>query len=261
MNAQRSARPSKPTSKQQRLVALAERVLELGAAPMQELADHLGVARMTVYRDVAELEQAGVLSLRHGVAVAGVSSFTETAHSFRSALNQSTKRALCAAVVGRVRPGSTIFLDDSSTLLPLVPMLVERAPITIITHSQAVAVEASRHPELRLFVTGGAYRPAYDSYAGATTLATLRSLSADLCIMSSTAISQGVLFHPLEENASVKQAMIERSTTAFLLADASKFGHRATHQVCTLDAFDLLVVTEGVSPEELADLTPELVTV
>ncbi|MGA4670124.1 DeoR/GlpR family DNA-binding transcription regulator [Propionibacteriaceae bacterium Y1923] len=261
MNTERVPRATRPSSKQQRLVAMAERVLERGAVPMQELADYFGVTRMTVYRDVAELEAAGVVFLRHGAAVAGSSSFTETSHAFRVALNASAKRAMCEEVRGHIRPGSTVFLDDSSTVIPLVGLLAEQAPITVLTNSQAVAAEASKHAQLRLFVAGGNYRPTYDSYAGETTLSVLRGLSADFCVMSSTVINQGILYHPVEENAVIKRVMMERSRARFLLADASKFGHRATHEVVPVDDFDLLVTTTGVSAAELAKIACPVVTV
>lgn len=260
MNADRVPRATRPTSKQQRLVALAERVLERGAVPMQELADYFGVTRMTVYRDVSELEAAGVIFLRQGTAVAGASSFTETAHSFRTALNAAAKVAMCREIRGHLRPGSTVFLDDSTTVLPLVDLLAEQAPMTILTNSQSVAAAASEHPELRLFVAGGNYRPTYASYAGETTLSVLRSLSADFCVMSSTVINEGTLYHPVEENAAIKRVMMERSRASFLLADASKFGQRATHEVCRADGFDLLVTTGGVSPGELAAVGCPVVT-
>lgn len=261
MTPERTTRAPRPANRQQRLVALAQHVLEAGAVPMQQLADVFGVSRMTVYRDVADLERAGVLHVKNGVAVAVVSSFTETTHTFRTALHQDAKRSLCQAVRGRIRPGSTVFLDDSSTVLPLVAMLAEQAPMTIITHSQALAVEAAQYPELRLFVTGGTYRPAYDSYAGETTLATLRHLSADFCVMSSTAIHDATLYHPVEENAAVKRAMVERARTSILLADATKFGHRATHKVCWVNDFDLLAITGEIPAGELAGIEIEIVTV
>lgn len=261
MNPERVPRATRPSSKQQRLVALAERVLERGAIPMQELADYFGVTRMTVYRDVSELEAAGVIFLRRGTAVAGASSFTETAHSFRVALNASAKRAMCEEIRRHIRPGSTVFLDDSSTVLPLVDLLATQAPMTILTNSQSVAAAASRHPELRLFVAGGNYRPTYASYAGETTLSVLRTLSADFCVMSSTVINEGTLYHPVEENAAIKRTMMERSRASFLLADASKFGQRATHEVCQVDDFELLVTTRGVGAAELAVITCPVVTI
>ena len=232
-------------------MALAEHVLEAGVVSVQALANHFGVTRMTIYRDVGELETSGVLFLRQGAAVAGSSSFTETTSTFRSTLNRQAKVALCQVVRGFIRPGSTVMLDDSSTVIPLVAMLAEQAPITIITHSQRVAVEAARFPQLRLFVTGGSYRPSFDSYSGETTIRTLRSTTADFCVMSSTAIAGGVLYHPFEENVAVKRAMMEQARITILLADSSKFGHWATHRVASVDDFDHIVLHGQIAPVEL----------
>ena len=138
---------TRQTTRQQRLVSLAEFVLQAGAVPMRELAERFEISRMTVYRDVAELERAKVVFLRGGEAVAGASSFTETTNSFRSTLNADEKLAAARAVRAMLRPGSTVMLDDSSTALKLVPMLADLAPLTVITHSPAAAnAERPRSP-------------------------------------------------------------------------------------------------------------------
>ena len=79
--------------------------------------------------------------------------------------------------------------------------------------------------------------------------------------MSSTVINEGTLYHPVEENAAIKRTMMERSRASFLLADASKFGQRATHEVCQVDDFELLVTTRGVGAAELAVITCPVVTI
>ena len=157
---------TRPATRAQRLILMAEYVLEAGAVPMQQLADHLQVSRMTAYRDVAELQSSGVVRLRRGMAVAGTSSFTETNHAFRSSLHVEAKAALCRAAARWLRSGSTVMLDDSTTVLDMVPIMAEMAPMTVITHSQSVAAEVAKHPQLRLFVVGGSYRRSFESCMG-----------------------------------------------------------------------------------------------
>ncbi|MBO1030034.1 DeoR/GlpR transcriptional regulator [Tessaracoccus sp. SD287] len=245
---------TRPTTRQQRLVSLAEFVLESGAVPMRDLADRFEISRMTVYRDVAELERAGVVFLRGGEAVAGASSFTETTNAFRSTLNADRKVAAARTVCAMLRPGSTLMLDDSSTALKLVPMLADLAPLTVITHSQAVANAVAAIPQLRLFVTGGRYRPSFESFLGEATVNALRQVSADVCVMSVTAISDAVAYHPMEENVAVKRAMMRQADRSILLVDASKFGHRATHRVADLTEFDDVVISGEVAAGERAAL-------
>lgn len=251
---------TRPPTRQQRLVALAEHVLETGAVPMRDLAKRFEISRMTVYRDVAELERAGVVYLRGGEAVAGASSFTETTNAFRSTLNREDKLAACRTVCGMLRPGSTIMLDDSSTALELVPMLADLAPMTVITHSQAAANAVAAIPQLRLFVTGGRYRPSFESFLGEATLSALRQVSADVCVMSVTAISQGIAYHPMEENVAVKRTMMRQADRSILVVDGSKFGHRATHRLADLTEFDDVVVSGEVPEDERQALEDVRVT-
>lgn len=237
-------------SRQARLAAVAETVLDAGALPVRDLAHEFDVTVMTIYRDIADLEAAGVVHLQRGTVIAHASSVTETSNAFRSTLNLAEKQRLCAAAAALIRPGSTVMLDDSSTLQPIVPMLAELAPITVITNSQAVAALVHDHPQVRLFVTGGTYRRQLESYGGETTVAVLRSLAADLCLMSATAIERGVIYHPLEDNAAVKRAMLAAASRRVLLVDASKFRQHATHRVGSVADFDRVFVTGEIPDVE-----------
>lgn len=238
----------------QRLATIADSVMEAGALTVHELADRFRVSRMTIYRDLAALEAAGSVWLEQGKATARRSSFTETSSDFRATLRQALKQSLCEALRPILRRGQTIMLDDSSTVRPLIAMLGGAGPITLITHSQTVALEARQHPELRLILAGGAYNRALDSYYGLTTLSVLRSLRADLCVMSTAAIQRGVLYHPLEEGTAVKATMLEQSERRVLLVDHARFGHHATHVVARAGAFDDILVAGRPPREEMAAL-------
>ncbi|MGC5616487.1 DeoR/GlpR family DNA-binding transcription regulator [Georgenia sp. Z1491] len=247
-----NAAPVPMKDRRQRLATMAELVLEAGTLSVDDMAQQFGVSTMTVYRDLAELERSGIVTRTRGTVTARATSMSEASAAFRSTLNQATKRQLAARAVEEVHAGSTIMIDDSTTLLGMVPLLDDRGPVTIVTHSQAVAREAAALRSVRLFVTGGRYRPELDSLYGSTTLTTLRSVRADVCFMSTTALVGGELFHPLEENADVKQAMLASSTRAILVADGSKFRHAATHRVASVAEFDLVVVDTDAPADELA---------
>ncbi|MGC5629135.1 DeoR/GlpR family DNA-binding transcription regulator [Georgenia sp. Z1344] len=247
-----NAPPAPMKDRRQRLATMAELVLEAGTLSVEDVAAQFGVSTMTVYRDLAELERGGIVTRTRGTVTARATSMSEASAEFRSTLNTATKRRLAARAVEEVHAGSTIMIDDSTTLLSMVPLLDDRGPVTIVTHSQAVAREAAALRSVRLFVTGGRYRPELDSLYGSTTLATLRSVRADICFMSTTALAGGELFHPLEENADVKRAMLASSTRSILVTDASKFQHAATHRVASVADFDLVVVDSAAPADELA---------
>ncbi|MGO1510186.1 MAG: DeoR/GlpR family DNA-binding transcription regulator [Actinomycetaceae bacterium] len=244
--------PAPAKGRRQRLATMAELVLAHGTLSVDEMAERFGVSTMTVYRDLAELERSGIVTRTRGTVTARATSMSEASAAFRSTLNTATKRRLAERAAREIHAGSTIMIDDSTTLLAMVPLLDDLGPVTIVTHSQAVAREAAALRSVRLFVTGGRYRPELDSLYGSTTLSTLHSLRADVCFMSTTSLVGGELFHPLEENADVKRAMLDASARAILVADSSKFDHVATHRVASIDAFDLLVTDSGATDDQLA---------
>lgn len=240
-----------PLDRQQRLATMAEYVLERGTLSVEDMAERYGVSTMTIYRDLAELERSGVVTRTRGTVTARATSFSEASSSFRSALNTPIKERLARRAADEVHAGSTIMLDDSTTVLRMVPLIDERGPVTVVTHSQAVAAAAASLRSVRLFITGGRYRPELDSLYGATTLATIRSLHATTCFMSTTSLRGGQLYHPLEENVDVKRAMIESSARSVLVLDSSKFGIGATHRVIGVEAFDLVIADTNAPGEEL----------
>ncbi|WP_077138220.1 DeoR/GlpR family DNA-binding transcription regulator [Flaviflexus massiliensis] len=247
-----SSTPSnRSNERQDRLTSMAELVLKNGSMSVDELTVRYPVSAMTIYRDLAELERLGIITRTHGFVSARATSFTEASASFRKGLNSTIKSALAERAAEEIEAGATIMIDDSTTTLAMVPFLPSRGPLTLITHSQAVAQEATGLSSLNLFVTGGMYRPESESMYGSTTVSNLRTLRADICFMSTTAIVGGELFHPLQANADVKQAMLASSAVSVLLADHSKFGHTATYRVASVAEFDIVIVDEGAPAEEI----------
>lgn len=245
---------SRPRSedRRQRLATMAELVLDRGSISIDELAERYAVSTMTVYRDLAELEKSGIVSRTRGQVVARATSFSEASVTFRSQINTDVKSRLAQRAIEEVYAGSTIMLDDSTSVLGMVGLMEDIGPVTLITHSQSVAREAAGLRSLRLFVTGGRYRPEFDSLYGSTALSTLRSIRADVCFMSTMSIQGGELFHPLEENSDIKQAMLASSNRAVLVVDSSKFGHGATYRFSSIHDFDLVIVDGGIPADELA---------
>lgn len=235
-----------------RLHRLAEAVLEAGSLPVDTIVDRFGVSTMTAYRDVAELERQGVVVRSKGVVVAAASSLNETTARFRLTQHVEAKAAIALAARELVRPGMSLLLDDSSSGLALLRAVADRVPLTIATHSQVTAREVEAHPALELFVAGGSYRRATESFYGPATTAAIRALHADVSFMSVTAIRGDTAYHPYEEVAEVKRAMLESAQLRVLLADHSKFGRHALHVIGPASQWDVVVVDEATRAEHLA---------
>ncbi len=202
---------------------------EEGPVSIKDLARRLSCSRVTIYRDVAQLEAAGVVRLARGMVISERSSLADAPPDLRAEINSAAKEAICRAAMAFIAPGATVVLDDSSTVLPLATMVEEKAPLTVITNSQPVVRRLRDRIGLQVYVVGGLYHPWADACYGSTSVAMLQGIQADTCFFSATGFTERGVANSYDYIAETKRAMLHASTTRVLLADSTKFGRRAMH--------------------------------
>ncbi|MCE1254006.1 MAG: DeoR/GlpR family DNA-binding transcription regulator [Anaerolineae bacterium] len=229
-------------------------ILEQGAVQVEELAELFQVSRMTIHRDLDDLEMQGVLRKVRNGATALPSSLFESDLRFRMKQYQKEKEAMSRAALAYIETGQAIFLDEASTLLPLVHMLPALAPLTVITNFLPIMTEISAYKDIHLITLGGEYLPRFATFTGLLTERTMESLHAEVYITSTTAVFKGIAYHPDQQVVRVKKAMIAHSTRQILLLCHTKFGKTALHEVAPLSAFDRVIIDEGLSAENHSNL-------
>lgn len=246
------ARPSDAEIEQRRGDVL-QQVIEQGEVRIVELTERFGVSLMTMHRDLDDLADRRLLLKGHGKVTAYPALTMETAKRFRAGLNRRHKDALAARAVREVRPGQTVFVDDSTTLTALVHGLSRLAGITVVTNSVETAhILGSRDDSpTEVILLGGRYTQ-FESCVGPDTLAALAKTHVDVGFVSVTAIDSGQLYHPLRDYAEIKAASLEVCSRNVLVADHSKFGRTATYKHGDVGAYDLVVTDTGTDPEQVA---------
>ncbi|MFT4110835.1 DeoR/GlpR family DNA-binding transcription regulator [Propionicimonas sp.] len=238
----------------QRRRRLAELVSQRGTLSVDEIVAETGVSAMTAYRDIDALEEAGLLTRpQRGVVAASASRLSEVSAALRLEQHGTEKQQIAAAAAAVVRPGSSVLVDDSTSALWTLRALAG-VPLTVVTNSLLVARELARTPTVRLLVTGGEYQPWAESLLGRTTLDMIAGVRADYCLLSASGISDDQCFHPYEDVAQVKRAMIASAEQPILLLDHTKFARRALHRFAALADFAHVVVDSRAPAPELAHL-------
>lgn len=231
------------------------RVAELGFARVDLLAGEFGVSIMTVHRDLDELEVRGFLrKVRGGATSAPTRTFHgDLAHRMQA---QARDKQVLAEYVLRteIAPGQVVVLDDSTTSLALARLLPEHAPLTVVTHFLPVIRALADQPGIDLIGLGGRYVPAYDSFLGQATAAAAGDLQADVLIMSTTAVTDGVCYIQSLDTVITRRALIASSARTVAMVDHTKFGRRALHRLVDMAELDRVVVDGGTAPEVLRDL-------
>ncbi|QGF23849.1 DeoR/GlpR family DNA-binding transcription regulator [Raineyella fluvialis] len=235
--------------------AMAEYLRTHRTARIEELAGRFAISPMTVHRDLDLLSRTGVVQRVRGGARAMTQPMTERDIQIRRRFRATEKDALAKVAAGLIDEGTIVALDDSTTVGAIVPLLSGRQPSTVITHSlTAMEYVATHYPEMVLVGLGGQYYPETGSFLGRAVADQVRGMTADTVFVSTTSIKNNALFHPDEEAASTKQALLEVGDRKVLVADASKFGVPALYHVVGLDIFDDIVVEDAISPEQREQL-------
>ena len=250
----RGGQPEPPAGPDDRRAAILEMVMAAGSVKIEDLPDAFGVSLMTVHRDLDTLATQGLIRKTRGVATALPSTLSEASTVYRARQNVADKYAVANAALQMIEPGQSVILDDSTTGLHLVSRLASRQPLTVITNFQSALDQLLNQPGLNVIALGGQYYPWCRAYMGSLTLDALRSIRADVFIMSTSAVTDGICFHQHHDTVLVKRAMFESARTRIAYLDHSKFERRALHALGPLSDFDTVIVDSRTSEDHIRSL-------
>jgi len=242
------ARQSRQFARQR---AITEAVMREGSTRIEALAERFDISLMTIHRDLDELESRGVLRKSRGVATATSTTLVESSDVYRLGRQAVEKEAVAAAALKLVEPGQAVILDDSTTVLRLARHLPTKAPLTVITNALPLMNDLRGTTGVTVLGIGGQYYDWCSAFMGPMTSRTISSLRADTFFMSTSAITKDVAYHQFLETIETKRAMLEASNKRVLLADHSKFGLQALHALAPLKDFDVVIVDDGTSAEDI----------
>lgn len=230
---------------------IAESVIKRGSMSIGDIVRATGVSAMTIYRDVATLEEAGIVSRQRGQVLAVAGSLQEASAGFRLEQNHEIKASMAAALASRIKPGSSLVLDDSTSGVWLLRALENVAPLTVVTNSLLVAQEVGGRDDIRLLMTGGEYQPWAQALMGEAAISGLSRIHADVCVMSASGVVDGRCMHPYGDVAAVKRAMLASAHCKVLMLDHTKFTRRALHAFAAVEEFDIVVVDRATAQRTL----------
>lgn len=248
-------------SKAVRLSFITESVLKHGFVTVDDLAEQLGVSRMTIHRDLDELQSLSTLRKVRGGASAHRSTQFESDFQFRAATQVPQKRAIATVAAELAGEGDVVIIDDSSTAGEVFPFLLDKAPLTVITNFVPVMEKAVTIPNLKLIALAGEYDARYNSFLGILCENTLANLYADVLFTSSSAVQGTEVFHQDQRIVTAKQAMMRASRIRVLMLDSSKFNHGALHRIGNVNEFTHIIVDEELDDESVRKLQDTGVTV
>jgi DeoR/GlpR family transcriptional regulator of sugar metabolism len=234
-----------------------ERIQREGGLSVAELARAYSVSAITVHRDLEQLANEGLVERVHGGAralappVELATPPIATAWSQRVGQASGVKEAIAERAAELVTPGSTIFLDASTSALVLARRLMDDPPneLTLVTSSPAIAYEMQAEP-VHVVVAPGELDQHMKMLAGRWTVEFLSQLNFDVAFVSCAGVTleEGLTTarRPLADVINAARAGAQRTVA---LIDSTKFGRASLLTIMGADEPDLIITDPALEPD------------
>jgi len=233
---------------------------EDGRVESASLAGRFGISAESVRKDLALLEERGLLRRVHGGAVPCEPSRAEP-HVADRGVRLAEKSSIARAALRFVPDGGSLLLDAGSTTLRLAEMLPSDRGLVVYTNSWPVG--AALHARgVEVAALGGRIRPETMAAVGSLTGQALAAVNVDVAFLGTNALSfDRGLTTPDPDEAVVKHQMLAAARQRVFLVDSTKFGRVSHARHATLDDVDVLITDGAASAADRKKLRAAGVTV
>lgn len=195
-----------------------EYVNEKKSVSIHELCEKFFISESTARRDIAHLCKSSVLERAYGGVVAGsVSASRHTPFFIREQMKEAEKKQIGKKAAALVKDGDVIIMEGSTTAHCIIPYLLSKKDLTIVTSSAKTAVAAGEQ-NIKTFVTGGQMIPGSFSFYGQEAESMASRINGDIMFFSCSGLSlDGMLTDRSIEENNVRKIMMSRAKKDYLL--------------------------------------------
>lgn len=234
-------------------------LLRTGSATIEEILAEAGSSAPSIRRDLAKLENRGLIRRTHGGAELVEPLLYEpfrydSSFLAREQRKANEKRRIGLAASEMIQAGETIGLTAGTTTTHIGRSLRHRENIRVVTNALNIGMELCNLPGIRTLLTGGVIPWAWSfSLTGNAALSFLDDVYLDKVFLSVTGISaeNGATSLELEE-ALVYRKMLKQARQSIVVADSSKLGKVSPAFICPATELHTLITDTGATAEAIA---------
>lgn len=231
------------------------RIVELVSADdgrsVEGLAEELGYSKATIRRDLRELEDQNLIERSHGGAVPVTTVGKEQTYGQKEVQNLDGKRSIAARAAEEIVEGQVVFFDAGTTTMQVAREAPKDGSVLSVTNSPRLAVELGKEDN-DVKLTGGTLRSRTRALVGPTAESFMERTNFDLLFLGTNAVDiEGGLTTPNEDEARMKQLMVEKSARVVLVAGATKVGKRSFVKFADVSDVDLFVTDDDLPQREI----------
>lgn len=216
---------------------------------VRQVVEKFYVSEATARRDLAALENTGLVRRVFGGATLIIGSERQVPLFVRQQENQREKASLCEKAATYVKDGDVIFVDASSTTQYILPHLKKFKDLVVVTNG-ITAAHLLGEMNIKVYVTGGMLINNSSVLVGSDAEAFIDKLNADICFISCKGLSaDGKLTDTSYEETQIRKRYLKNSKKKIVILTANKIGKTYMHTLCREEDVDVIVTTEKALTE------------
>ncbi len=245
--------PSDALRTEERRKRIIDALRQNDAVTVTDLSAWLNVSDVTIRKDLQNLEDQGYLTRVRGGAVFSGRGQLELRFAARQQICLEEKRRIALRAVDFVQPGSTIYLDASSTVFQMTRLLRNLSGLTVVTTGLYAALELSFALDVTTIVVGGILRRQSSNVVDLLSPEMLRRLHVDFAFLGCRGftVEHGMMESDLRE-AQLKRGMAKAARQVIGLADHTKIGEVFIASSLLPDEMHTLITDQGLPAEQRA---------
>ena len=210
---------------EERYSVILEKVKQNKSVKLTELCELLGASESTIRRDLASLDEKGLLKKVHGGAVSmddHALNLVEQDMEEKSKMFTEEKIAIARYAASLVDDEDFVFIDAGTTTEKMIEFLPDKK-VTFVTNAFVHAKKLAQRG-FKVYIPAGEIKLTTEAIVGAECVSSLQSYNFTKCFIGANGISLSAgVTTPDRNEASIKTAAVMNSQTAYVLADHSKF--------------------------------------
>ncbi|MCR5175416.1 MAG: DeoR/GlpR family DNA-binding transcription regulator [Anaerovibrio sp.] len=232
-----------------RLRKIQELLEEKKSISINDLCNYFEVSKNTIRRDIAELENSGIINKVYGGIVLQEQKPEKDSDDIlqRTDNDKLQKQKIARMAATLVQDDDVIYIDSGTTTMHLMPYLEDKHNITIVTASIHVINIAAASAKFNIIATGGTIYAPTKAFVGPSVLNCLKDYNISKIFLASTGISiekGATTASPLE--CDIKRYLVDKPAKKILMVDSSKIDSASLITFCNLDEIDCIVVDKDL---------------
>ncbi|MCK4998618.1 MAG: DeoR/GlpR transcriptional regulator [Anaerohalosphaera sp.] len=225
-----------------------DKIQNLGRIQVSDLAQEMAVTEVTIRRDLAKLQNNGMLKKTYGGAILPGRPELIPSVQFRQTKNLSAKKTIGKLACQMIHNGDNIYFEAGSTCYEIIPYLTQYKNLTIIVNSLHLMKRLHELTLHKVIITGGQYRPERMDMVGPVAEATISQLAGFTAFTGADDISLDTGISGADvTTVSFAKLVLKRASLAVFVGDHTKFDKPSLYKIADLENLHCIVTDKAPS--------------